>query len=168
MRHAYETYVARVRSLGRKIMKVPHKWHFHMGTAILLGLVPVASLLTVFVCDALDIPDNGLTASAIAWGTILLLIPTCTWPIFQRLRIRPLASPRCPHCHKIPPTYYVLDEWPRYVMTCAYCCHPLEAWMGCRPPRAAMPSQEMPSFGLRWPEVLGVWRRLPSPPAGNE
>ena len=87
-------------------------------------------------------------------GAVLML----SGPIYQRFHFRPLWLPPCPHCHKIPDAYHVVDGvWPWYVIACAQCGERVEVWM-CRRVDPAAASVQIVSYCLRWPEAIGWWR----------
>ena len=83
-----------------------------------------------------------------------------SWPIYKHFRFRPLCLPRCHHCHRMPETYGVAyAEWPLVVVICTACNAPTELWM-TRTVNINAVSTETPSFYLRWPEFIGLWRRV--------
>lgn len=88
------------------------------------------------------------------------------WPLSRLLRLRPImafAGP-CPGCHTRPPGWYCL-EYERYraMLECGTCGTRVDLWQTRTPPAARL-STSVPSYALRWPEFLGIWRSVSPPP----
>ena len=92
------------------------------------------------------------------------------WPICRLLGIPPLFifAPACPHCHKKPGGWWCVErQMPmkgrtpeRVVLACGLCEGRVELWLRRSVAMGAV-SGSLPSYRLRWPEFLGIWRRLP-------
>ena len=91
----------------------------------------------------------------LALSAYLLITPL----IYQRLHLRPLLLPRCPHCKDKNRHFWFEQskaDWPRDVIICGICKTPLELWY--EPPHDANVSASMSSFQLIWPQSWGRWR----------
>lgn len=81
-------------------------------------------------------------------------------PIFQRLHLRPLWLPVCPHCRQRPDSWVVEDgKWPLFVFSCPLCEELTEVWL-IRRVTAENVVSEMPCLRLCWPEFWGRWQRI--------
>jgi hypothetical protein len=92
------------------------------------------------------------------------------WPICKRLGIPPLLifAPGCPHCHARPGGWWCVErQMPkkgrspeRVILACGLCEKRVELWLRRRVAAGAITGSR-PAYRLRWPEFLGIWRRLP-------
>lgn len=60
---------------------------------------------------------------------------------------------------------FPLSDGERLILACGHCRAELELWLTRAPPADRI-STSHPSFALRWPEFLGVWRAV-TPAKGN-
>jgi hypothetical protein len=91
------------------------------------------------------------------------------WPECRVLGVPPLfiSSGPCPHCGLRPPGWRVIHQqmsragrMPDYVeLACGLCGGKLILWLRLRAPSIAA-SAALPTFCLRWPPFLGLWKRL--------
>ncbi len=91
------------------------------------------------------------------------------WPLSRLLRVRPVmayAGP-CPGCHTRPPGWYCLEfDGDRAMLRCGTCGTQVELWLTRKPPVARL-STSIPSYALRWPEFLGIWRLVSPAPRSD-
>jgi hypothetical protein len=139
----------------------------------------VATLVVVFFAGGVarlfgvpDIPPDyklrGAAITLILVGAFLSAVLSLSWYVCSLLRIQPmsLSIPPCDRCGRKPPSYKFIERnWPRHVLVCSHCSSKLEVWFCLRIPETSVPS-DISCFRLRWPQFLGLWRRV-SPPANK-
>ncbi len=118
-----------------------------------------------------EIGDNDPKLMAITVVLWFACLPVYWW-IFRFFGIPPLFifAPACPHCHKKPGGWWTVDrQMPkkgrmpeRITLACGLCHGKVELWLRRRVPANSV-TPAWPSYRLRWPEFLGIWRRLPAP-----
>jgi hypothetical protein len=101
-------------------------------------------------------------------GVSMVAALPVSWWLCRLFRVSPLMifAPSCPHCHEHPPGWWCLEEHPpsgsrmvdRLELACDLCKGKVELHL--RRPQAAAVSSEFPSYRVRWPQFLGIWRRL--------
>lgn len=114
----------------------------------------------------------GLERIGVGWGTpasYLLGIPPAgfmaivlAWPIARRFGMGPLMifSGPCPNCKKRPSGWWsVATEADCLRLACGQCGTELELWL-TRSPSTELVATTRPAYRLRWPEFVGVWRRI--------
>jgi len=90
-------------------------------------------------------------------------------PLSRLLRLRPVMAYAglCPGCHTRPPGWYCLkSERDRAMLKCGQCGTLVELWLTRTPPAAQL-STSVPSYALRWPEFLGIWRSVSPAPQSD-
>ncbi len=130
-----------------------------------LSLIDLLVILGLFICGSLgtsallnSVHSTHIMTLSLLGGIVAVL--GLTWPIYKRFHFRPLCFPVCPNCRRMPDAYgLAYARWPRAVIVCTICEAPLEVWM-TRILDVENASTEMPSFSLRWPEFIGIWRRI--------
>jgi hypothetical protein len=86
------------------------------------------------------------------------------WPLCRFMHLRPMVLPLCPHCGKRHGNYHIPPEaWPCAVLICVSCGKPTILYLSRKKPMDVKP--DIPGLYLRWPEILGCWRRVPDPKA---
>ena len=84
------------------------------------------------------------------------------WPFARMLGIPPLMifSGPCPACTQRPAGWWRSDtRVDRWRLVCGACGERLTLWL-TSPRSAEIISSDMPTYVLRWPQFLGVWRRV--------
>ncbi len=123
---------------------------------VILGLFIAGGLSTYEVLHIVRCVHPKLLS--LVGGTVTVL--GLAWPIYRHFHFRPLCFPVCPSCRRMPDAYGLADaRWPRAVLICSNCEVPLEIWM-TRTLHTRDVSLNMPTFCLRWPEFIGLWRRV--------
>ncbi len=101
----------------------------------------------------------AIVLSLISGGAVILFLSAL---IYQRFHWLPLWVPVCPYCRRRPKEYHIVaGEWPAFILECGTCELPLKVWM-CRASRVSDYDGGLPSLCLRWPEFVGLWKRIPS------
>ena len=110
----------------------------------------------------------------VLFSLVFLIGCAIAWPIWQRLGFGPLfvRSGPCPYCQERPAKWLIrAQSKDRAALSCGQCGGQLELWLMRRPPMEHV-SKVVPSFALRWPQFLGLWRRISvadvPPPLGAE
>jgi hypothetical protein len=84
------------------------------------------------------------------------------WPVARRLGVPPLMifSGPCPACGRRPSGWWNLGvETDQMRLACGECGVQVRLWLtSWRRPNVV--SSAMPTYALRWPGFLGVWRRV--------
>lgn len=127
-----------------------------INVLIFIGLFAGGSFSTYALMYLVHFPHYGRLSLLGGFAAVLWL----TWPIYRYFHFRPLCLPICPSCHDRPYAYGMAhSHWPRVILVCRNCAGPLEVWM-TRSLDKKDASMEMPSFYLRWPEFIGLWRQV--------
>ena len=126
---------------------------------------PIAALISV-VLTRVGI-ELGPLAIFMLSAPIGLAAIVLAWPLARRLGMSPLmvlAGP-CPGCKQRPPGWWASrsGETERLQLVCGHCGSDLELWLTRQPPLERV-AKDRPAFRLRWPEFLGIWKRI-APPA---
>jgi hypothetical protein len=91
------------------------------------------------------------------------------WPFARLLRIPPMFvfSGPCPACKRRPAGWWKhgtdAGEWQ---LACGECGERVTLWVA-PPRRADAISKDVPTYVLKWPRFLGVWRRIDSGAAAH-
>ncbi|HEV8718149.1 MAG TPA: hypothetical protein VGX03_35705 [Candidatus Binatia bacterium] len=99
--------------------------------------------------------------SAVFAGVFVLTL-VVAWAIAKRIHLTPLRiwTPRCPHCDGKSDDYRFAERaWPSIRLECPKCNGQFLLLMR----RANSPTDghtPLPTYALRWPEFLGLWRRV--------
>src|SRR5262245_5674126 len=126
--------------------------------------------ITTGVCSVLlteSLLYAGVRASArelelLTMPAALLLALVVAWPISRLFHISPLMifSGPCPGCRTRPPGWWrVESHGKRLTIACATCGQRVDLWL-TRKPETGAASGTSCVFTLRWPEFLGIWRRV--------
>jgi hypothetical protein len=130
-------------------------------------LIPIAWILPVAIlAGALKLPSSlDFPLFIILWFAGLPVY----WWICRFFGIPPLFifAPACPHCHKKPGGWWhVGSQMPkrgrtpeRVTLACGLCKGTVELWLWHG--NGTSSTTGMPTYRLRWPEFLGIWKRLP-------
>jgi hypothetical protein len=99
------------------------------------------------------------------WFTIvpaMAMALAVAWPVARRLGIPPLmvfAGP-CPGCRQRPPGWWNSStDRDRLQLTCGACGARVTVWLASSLP-PDITALDVPTYVLRWPQYLGVWRRV--------
>jgi hypothetical protein len=136
-------------------MKLGHLLIVTLLAGILGGLA--APGLEMIGLDPETSAARLLLFPAIAFITVVL-----AWPIARCFRMTPLMifSGPCPNCKQQPPGWGGHAAEPdRLLLLCVKCGTEFDLWLTCRPPMERVTTTR-PACRLRWPEFLGVWKRI--------
>src|SRR5262245_14891284 len=137
---------------------------------LLVALIALFSWAAVAALTALPAAMALLESGgslAVATAVLLPLLVAflsviAAWPIASAIHLTPLRlwTPRCPQCGSSAREYRVIERsWPSLRLACPNCSG--ELVLHLLPARKApTTSIEVPSYALRWPQFLGLWRRL--------
>jgi hypothetical protein len=107
---------------------------------------------------------QGLFAFALGVVAMMLAI-FFAWPVARLFRVSPLMflSGPCPGCGRRPSGWWS-DQTDRHLLklACGQCGQRVDVWLTKAPP--TKPSPDVPTYVLRGPRLLGIWRRIPSAP----
>ena len=145
-------------------MRLPH-------LLIPIAVVLPGLLLAIWLLKSagLDFGRENLAVAALSLVLWFAGLPLY-WPICRLLGIPPLLifAPACPHCGKQPGGWWCVERHmaqkgrtpERVVLACGLCEGRVELWLR-RCVASSAVTASLPSYRLRWPEFLGIWRRLP-------
>jgi len=132
-----------------------------INVLIFIGLAGLGIIVGASVSVLAHLPHH--ISEWLKWLCAGMAVLMLASPVHRHFRYRPLCMPRCPHCHKRPDCYFIVEgEWPRLLLTCGQCQQSCEVWLrrGVHPVNI---TGAVPTFCLRWPEFVGWWQRI-SPP----
>ena len=131
---------------------------------LLVMVVPVSfcSGLSVTLLLGAGIP---ISERQLLWFTVPAAVfagLAIAGPLSRLLGLSPLmifAGP-CPACHTRPSGWWAMESQPRrLILACGGCGAQLDLWLTRKRP-ADVRSQQRYVFVLRWPQFLGIWRRV--------
>ena len=131
---------------------------------LLVIIVPECLLTLVLVGVLAGAGGRRVTAGELAVVTVgaLGVSLALAWPLCRVCGVPPLmmlAGP-CPHCHKRPRGWWSRPgPKPSLDLRCGACGQPVRVWLTRTPPRG-IASTHVPTYVLRWPEFLGLWRPI--------
>lgn len=120
--------------------------------AIFFGSVGAAAPLPLY-----RLFPSCLTAAAIPVCAVCLYL-TVAAPIYRKLRLKPLLLPRCPCCAKSQDGFQFIPSWPRVHFRCLSCEGRFVIWFNGEIGDGE--TWETPVLVLKWPYVLGRYRRV--------
>ena len=131
---------------------------------VTVGLFMMGLLILPVLHDASDrfaAPEAVAVPVMIALGCGAVIF--LSWPVYRVLHLRPLILPICPRCGKRHTNYHVpAAAWPDAVLVCVHCEAPLRLLLTRKAPPnppTDIPT-DIPTVNLRWPEFLGMWRKV--------
>ena len=142
--------VDRCMRLSHLLLTIVLEWLLAMPLAWLLGLTGVSVSF-----------DTRVYISIIPAMVLAIMV---AWPFARLLRIPPLMifSGPCPACGQRPPGWRVsaitTDLWQLRCGKCGARVRLRQTPWGL----ASDTSSDVPTYVLRWPQFLGVWRRIDS------
>jgi hypothetical protein len=86
-------------------------------------------------------------------------------PIYRHFRFLPMLLPRCPCCEKRQEGFHFLPDWPRIRYRCPQCDGEFVIWHNGRPTDEE--TWDNPVLVLKWPYVLGRYKRAEKPNGGG-
>ena len=105
------------------------------------------------------------------WINMLPAVATAiilAWPVARVVRLSPLMifSGPCPQCRQRPPGWWrshngTDSDTDRLALLCGFCGERVTLWL-TRVPQSDTSSADVPTYALRWPEFLGIWRQVDS------
>jgi hypothetical protein len=108
----------------------------------------------------LSIPFERCVWISVVPATMAALV--VAWPFARLLGMPPLmifAGP-CPACSRRPPGWWCVESNPDQVqLACGACGARVSLYLRSVKSSDTL-SSEMPTFVLRWPQFLGIWRRV--------
>ena len=127
----------------------------------------LVSVLAASIAWLLAVVGVSATAEKGIWlsmGPAILFAFTIGWPIARRLGMSPLmifAGP-CPACQRRPEGWWSSGSNSELLqLRCGACGEGVIVWL-VPPSRAALLRSGVQMYVLRWPQFLGVWRRVDS------
>jgi hypothetical protein len=131
---------------------------------VLIVNVLTAVLLVVFseIGHTLALGKPSSLDQIVLLGGAIVMSLFLSWPIARLLGVPPLMifSGPCPRCGRQPPGWWsaqiaadLLELW------CGDCGQRVHLWMTSPSVGSANPD-EVPTYVLRMPRLLGIWRRL--------
>ena len=135
-------------------MKASHVW-------LAVFLSSMVGILTPITASMLGIdPESRLAQLLIALAEGFAAL-SLAWPIARLFGMTPmmtLAGP-CPNCKTRPSGWWgSKPESNRLRLICGKCGTDVDLWL--RRPTSQPAVAARPTYRLRWPEFLGMWRRI--------
>jgi hypothetical protein len=119
-----------------------------------IGAVPAELLYHMF--------PSYLTAAAIPVCAVCLYLAVAA-PIYRKLRFKPLLLPSCPCCGKSQDGFHFIPGWPRVPFRCPTCKGEFAIWLDGEVGDGE--TWETPVLVLKWPYVLGRYKKMNKPTA---
>jgi hypothetical protein len=130
----------------------------HLLLVIALECVLVWPLASLLGWIGLDLSFE--TRVWICFVPAMLVALAIAWPVARVLGMPPLMifSGPCPGCGRRPAGWWqVRSDAAQLHLVCGECGERVALWLTSAPASPVLPA--VPTYALRWPRILGLWRR---------
>jgi hypothetical protein len=135
---------------------------------LLLVLIPTTALTFLFswLQKLAGVPLSFEVRYWTSFPIAFVVSIVVAWPLARIFRVPPLMifSGPCPDCRRRPPGWWAAPgTGDRLALQCGNCGERVELWLK-KPSQPSDAGFAVPSYALRAPKFLGLWRRIDMEP----